>query len=291
MMDDVTPLRLDVDLAPFNSYGLRARCARAFFPNSEEDVRAIFESYPDTKKFLIGSGHNIILARDWYEEDFVIFNGNFSAVRVSGSIMEAQAGAFSKRMSEIALSHSLSGLEVFYDIPSSLGGAVVMNAGAGGEEIMSLVETVRYLDCDTLQVIEAPGSELAFSYRDSMFQRDPRKIVLGARLRLAEGNPIEIRQKMYAIREQRWSKQPRDHPNAGSVFKRPQGRFVGPMIEALRLKGASVGGVHVSEKHAGFIVRHADASGSDLLALIDHVRRRVREEYDVELEIEQRVIL
>jgi UDP-N-acetylmuramate dehydrogenase len=280
----------DLDLSPYNSYGLRSSCARAFFPETEQEVREVYVRHGTEGKILLGSGHNVILARDRYDEDFVIFNGNFDRVRVEDMRMEAQAGAYSAVMSEAAASRGLSGLEMFFDIPSSLGGAVVMNAGASGEEIGDLIETVRFLDLATLEIHEIVADEAEFSYRHSRFQADPNLVVLGARLCLVPADAATVWSRMTAIRDARWAKQPRDLPNAGSVFKRPDGRYVGPMVEELGLKGFGVGGVGVSRKHAGFIVRHGPATGADLLALIEEIRERVRAAFGVDLEVEQRIV-
>lgn len=280
----------NLDLAPYNSYRLHARCARAFFPDSEEEVRDIYCQDSDRRKVLIGSGHNIILSKEWYDEDFIIFNGNFNRIAVSGTVMEAEAGAFSTTMSEVALEQGLSGLEIFYDIPSSLGGAVVMNAGASGEEIKDLLINVRYLDLNTREIHEVSPAEAGFAYRNSLFQADSSKVVLAARLQLRPGEPGAIRQKMDAVKEARWAKQPREYPNAGSVFKRPAGYFVGPMIEEVGLKGHRVGGAVISPKHAGIFVNAGAATGQDLIRLIEHARGRVKAAFGVDLEVEQRVL-
>lgn len=280
----------DLDLTPYNSYRISARCARAYFPESEEDVLDVYERSSASRRVLIGSGHNVILARPWYEEEFVIFNGNFSRVVVEDTTMIAEAGAFSKDMSEIALRHGLSGFEVFYDIPSSLGGAVVMNASSSGDGIEHVLDRVRYLDLEEMRVREISAIEAGLGYRTSMFQDADRRIVLQAWLKLKPGSREDIWAKMEAIRNRRWSKQPRNLPNAGSVFKRPPGRFVGPMIEELRLKGVEVGGFQISEQHGGFIVNRRGGSGSDLLELIELVQDQVRRAFDVELELEQRVL-
>lgn len=280
----------DLDLTPYNSYRISARCARAYFPETEADVLEVYERSSAPRRVLLGSGHNVILARPWYDDEFVIFNGNFSRTGVDDTTMIAEAGAFSKNMSEIALQHGLSGIEVFYDIPSSLGGAIVMNASSSGDGIQNVLEKVRYVDLEEMRVYEVGASEIGLDYRTSFFQDDDSKIILKAWLQLESAKPSDIWAKMEAIRERRWSKQPRNYPNAGSVFKRPPGRFVGPMIDELELKGLSVGGFHVSEKHGGFIVSHAPGTGAELLELIEAIRARVQAAYGVELDLEQRVI-
>lgn len=280
----------NADLTPYNSYRIRTGCARAFFPDNEDDLRAAYETDPEVPKVQLGSGHNVVFAREFYDNDFIILNGTFSQIEVEGSEMEVQAGAFSARMSEVAWEHGLSGLEFLYDIPSSLGGAIVMNAGASGEEIKDLVVSIRYLDLGDGSFREISGEEARFSYRNSIFQRDADKIVVSARLRLRPEERNVIRAKMDAFKTARWAKQPRDLPNAGSVFKRPPGRFVGPMVEALGLKGFRVGDAMVSTKHGGIIVNVGSARGTDVVRVIDHVRERVAAEFGVTLEIEQRIM-
>lgn len=280
----------DLDLTPFNSYRIPARCARAYFPETEADVLEAYERTSTSRRVLLGSGHNVILARPWYDDEFVIFNGNFSRIVVEDAMMIAEAGAFSKEMSETALRNGLSGFEVFYDIPSSLGGAIVMNASSSGDGIQEVLDRVRFLDLEEMRVHEVSASEIGLDYRTSIFQDDDKKVVLKAWLNLRPADRGEIRAKMEAIRLRRWSKQPRNYPNAGSVFKRPPGRFVGPMIDELNLKGLSVGGFHVSKQHGGFIVSHAPGTGAELLELIETVRTQVRTAFGVELDLEQRVI-
>lgn len=279
------------DLTAYNSYRIAARCDVAYFPNTVEEVVGLMAGdLHATPYVLLGSGHNVILAKPHYRTPFLIFHGNLADVSVDGVRLTAGAGTFTQRLCETAAAHSLSGLEVFYDIPSSVGGAVAMNAGGHGEEICDVLAEATYLDVPTGHVIEASNEALQFRYRNSLFQRDPTKIVLSAAFQLRRGDPAAIRAKMEEIKALRWSKQPRQYPNAGSVFKRPPGRFVGPMMDELGLKGHAVAGFRVSPKHGGFIERTGPGSGADLLALIASVRGRVRDAYGLELDIEQRII-
>src|SRR5690606_34378752 len=190
----------------------------------------------------------------------------------------------------LACEKGLSGVEIFYDIPSSLGGAIVMNAGASGEEIKDVLVKVRYLDRSNMQVKEIHKEDMGFEYRNSFFQRNKDKIVLKAWLKLAPKEKFLVRGKMEAIKAQRWAKQPKEFPNAGSVFKRPAGYYVGAIMDELGLKGFTVGGAKISEKHGGFIINFDNCSGKDIIAIITEVKRQVMEKYDVDLEIEQRII-
>jgi UDP-N-acetylmuramate dehydrogenase len=308
------------DLTLFNSYRIPAKCRIAYFPESATDIVELFQSDLSGNRYIVvGSGHNVILASEHYETPFIIFNGNMSHIEVSGETMTLGAGAFTKEVCEMALVHALSGFEMFYDIPSSIGGAIVMNAGAKDEDIAGILETVTYLDVRGQQpsATSAPLREISkqsppspnqeprtmnhepititnqqadFRYRNSIFQDDPTKIILCATFRLRKGDPSRIRKKMEENKAERWAKQPREYPNAGSVFKRPPGRFVGPMLDELGLKGHTHSGFRVSPKHSGFIEKIGTGTCADLLALIKDIQSRVRDRFQVELEIEQRII-
>ncbi|MVN92788.1 UDP-N-acetylmuramate dehydrogenase [Mucilaginibacter aquatilis] len=278
------------NLREYNSYRLSAVCRNAYFPECDEDIRTLF-SDPNAKKIVLGGGYNIILSQDYYDADFVVFSGTYNNISLVGEDkVLCQAGVDMKELSEFALANELTGLEIYYDIPSSLGGAVVMNAGAGGEDIKALLIEVYYYDPNTDTFNTISVSDINFEYRNSFFQKNPEMIVCRALLQLKTGNADEIKAKMDKTKEARWAKQPREFPNAGSVFKRPPGRFVGPMIDELGLKGFAVGGAKVSEKHSGFIINYADAKGSDILSLISSVKAKVQDAFGVDLEVEQRVI-
>lgn len=278
------------DLTNYNSYRIKATCKNAYFPENENDIVSFYNE--NDSYILLGSGHNVILSKEYYDTNFLIFNGNYNKSKINKQtgIVEAEAGITMLRLSELALDNSLSGLEIFYDIPSSLGGAVVMNAGASGEEIKDILIKVRYLDLEDMKIKEIYKSEMGFEYRNSFFQRNTDKVILKVWLQLKEKNKIEIKQKMDLIKEQRYSKQPKEYPNAGSVFKRPKGYYVGAMIDDLQLKGFTIGGAKISEKHGGFIINHNNAKGQDIIDIIIEAKRRVFEKYNVRLEIEQRII-
>lgn len=278
------------DLTEYNSYRLKATCARAFFPDSEQDLISIYSANPNTRKIVLGNGNNVILSKEYYPDAFIIFNGNFDRVKINETIIEAEAGVTLEQLSLLALKHELTGMEIFYDIPSSVGGVVVMNAGASGEEIKDVLIKVRYLDLADMQVKEMLNKDIGFEYRNSFFQKNPDKIVLKAWLKLKHGAAHAIKTKMEETKQKRWAKQPRDLPNCGSVFKRPPGRFVGPMLDELGLKGYAIGGAKISEKHSGFIVNTGTATGADILNLINYVKYLVLAKFQVELQVEQRVI-
>lgn len=279
------------DLTNYNSYRIKAICNRAFFPENEADFVEIFKDSGLDNKVIIGGGYNIIFSKDRYEEDFIIVGESYSSITLEeGNIVVCEAGVSTIELTEFAHANSLSGVEIFYDIPSSLGGAVVMNAGASGEEIKDILVKVRYLDLADMQVKEIYKADIGYEYRNSLFQRETNQVVLKVWLQLQPGDAEEIKNKMETVKEARWAKQPKEYPNAGSVFKRPPGYYVGPMIDELQLKGYRIGGAEVSKKHGGFIINVDHATGQDIIGVIKHVQSKVRERFNVDLEIEQRII-
>ena len=279
------------DLTAYNSYRIKSVCKKAIFPDTEEDIVKFFSDNLDKKPIILGGGCNVIFAQEYYEEDFVIFNDNFSAVNLlENNVIEAEAGLSLLKLSEFALENSLSGLEVFNDIPGTVGGAVIMNAGASGEEIKDVLIKVRYLDLLDMQIKELYNDEIGFEYRNTYFQKNTNNIVLKAWLQLQPKSKSEIESKIQELKSKRWEKQPREFPNAGSVFKRPKGYFVGQMIDELGLKGFIIGGAQISRKHGGFIVNIGNATGKDVLAVINEVKKQVLIRFGVNLEIEQRIV-
>lgn len=280
----------NLNLKNYNAYQIESYCSKAYFPESINDFFYLLSNETSDRKIIIGNGNNIILSKDYYEEAFIIINGCFDSIEVEGTVVQAEAGTTLLQLSKVALENDLTGFEIFYDIPSSVGGAVVMNAGSKAGEIKDILLKVQYLDLTDNQIREISKNEISFEYRNSFFQRNPDKIVLKAWFHLKKGYKEEIESLMERIKRERWEKQPREYPNCGSVFKRPPGRFVGPMLDELGLKGYSVGGAKISEKHSGFIVNMGNASGRDILDLIRFAQDKVKEKFRVVLEVEQRII-
>lgn len=278
------------NLKNYNAYRVESICSKAWFPENETDLLEIFSQNKNKRLIILGNGNNIILSKDYYEEEFIILNGCFDKVTVNNTGMEAEAGATLLQLSETALKHHLTGLEIFYDIPSSVGGAVVMNAGTKEGEIKDILVKVRYLDLTDLQIKEISKEDIGFEYRNSFFQKNTNKIVLKVWFQLKKEKQERIRARMEETKQTRWAKQPREYPNCGSVFKRPKGRFVGPMLDELGMKGFTIGGAKISEKHSGFIINTGNATGEDILAVIKEARQRVKKRFGVDLEVEQRVI-
>ena len=240
----------------------------------------------DTSYMVIGNGSNMLVA-DGGIRGLVIQIG-MSDIRVSGNEITAGAGALMSRVAAEAARAGLSGFETLSGIPGSLGGGLYMNAGAYGGEIKNVVKTVTYIDAEgELHTIDR--DECGFGYRTSVFSKG-RKVIVSAILELRKGEESEIRRAMADYNKRRSDKQPLAFPSAGSVFKRPEGHFAGALIEGAGLKGYRIGGAEVSELHAGFIINRGGATAKDVLALIEHIRKTVKEQYGVELEPEIRLI-
>ncbi len=238
--------------------------------------------------FILGAGSNL-LVRDGGIRGVVIKLGEkLQEVHINDSEVYAQAGIRLSALARTVACNSLSGLEFAEGIPGTLGGAIVMNAGAYGGEMKDVITTVTVVEPGGL-IKTLPASELNFSYRSSSLQ-DSGDMVVAAVMALQKDDPAAIQERMRGFAELRKSKQPLKLPSAGSTFRRPPGYFVGPMLEQLNLKGYQVGGAQISTKHAGFIVNTGDAAAADVLGLIKEVQDRVKEAYGVELKPEIKVV-
>lgn len=232
----------------------------------------------------VGMGSNLLVDDNGLSSFVVKTAPQMNACKVDGTCMTAWAGTPLAQVANVAAEHGLTGLEFAHGIPGSLGGGVVMNAGAYGGELCQVVRSVRVLNRDG-QVEELPAEQCDFSYRYSLFSGG-EYLVLSAVLELQRGEEAAIRSYMAELMAKRKEKQPLEWPSAGSTFKRPQGYFAAALIDQCGLKGASVGGARVSEKHAGFVINSGDATCEDVLKLMDQVREQVFRETGVELEPE-----
>lgn len=260
----------------------------AFPRNRYEIVKIVeFANRENLPWMVLGNSSNIIV-RDGGIRGFVIRMDKLNSVTVSGYTIEAEAGANLIETTKVALFHSLSGFEFACGIPGSVGGAVYMNAGAyGGEIAHILVSTQVLTPAGYVETID--GRDLRFGYRSSILQENGA-IVLSAKFALKPGNHTVIKQEMDRLTHLRELKQPLELPSCGSVFKRPLGHFAGQLIMEAGLKGHRIGGVEVSEKHAGFMVNVADGTAKDYEDLIAHVIEVVKNSSGITLEREVRII-
>ena len=259
------------------------------FPRNQYELKRIvtFANAQEIPWMVLGNSSNIIV-RDGGIEGFVIMFDHFHDIRVNGYVIEAEAGAKLIDVTHVARYHSLTGFEFACGIPGSIGGAVYMNAGAYGGEIAHILQSCKVLtpegEIKTLTV-----EELSFGYRHSKIQ-ETGDVVISAKFALAPGNYDQIDQEMARLTHLRELKQPLEYPSCGSVFKRPVGHFAGQLISEAGLKGHRIGGVEVSEKHAGFMINVDHGTAKDYEDLIAHVIETVEKSAGVTLEREVRII-
>ena len=238
--------------------------------------------------FILGNGSNLLVSDDGYRGMIINIMDNMDSVTVDGRIITAQAGAMLVRVSVMARDNALTGLEFASGIPGTIGGAVYMNAGAYGGEMKNVVKTVRAID-EYGRIYELDSEKMDFSYRHSIVE-ERKLIVLEVTLELEHGSREAIDDRMKELAEARRSKQPLEYPSAGSTFKRPEGYFAGKLIMDAGLRGYSVGGAQVAEKHCGFVINKGGATASDVVELIRDVQHDVDDKFGVTLEPEVRML-
>lgn len=281
--------------------------------NSEKMVTDVIEllrtSY--VPYYIIGNGSNLLVSDSGYRGAIIEFGEAFSNIEItpyktipsidvektscsdtdcsdvdsSAATIYAEAGALIVKVANEAYKNGFTGLEFASGIPGSLGGAIYMNAGAYGGEMKDIVKSVKLYNIETGKVEIKNSEEMQFSYRHSV-AKDRPYVVLGAELSLKSGEKETIKARMDELKTMRVSKQPLEFPSAGSTFKRPEGYFAGKLIEDSGLKGYSVGGAQVSEKHSGFVVNKGNATASDVYQLIKDVQAKVMKDSGVMLEPE-----
>ena len=259
------------------------------FPPHAEALRQGLEllAQAHIPAYVMGRGSNLLVLDGGIAGVVFCLGPQISRIRVEGHRITAEAGASLAALAGEAAANGLSGLEFAAGIPGSVGGAVAKNAGAYDGEMAKCLESARVLDTRG-QLITLSRDELELGYRTSRVTREGL-VVLSATFALNPANKEEIREKMRILNQKRREKQPLEFPSAGSTFKRPAGHFAGKLIEDAGLKGFTIGGAQVSEKHAGFVINRGQATAADILAVIDHCRKQVQQQFGVELEPEVKI--
>ncbi len=288
----------DVPMSRYTTFRVGGNVSYLVNVENEEILIALLELLKnnDMPYYLIGNGSNLLVSDQGYDGVMIRLQGEFLHVReisdgrpddaVGTGFFALQVGAAVSlsRSAQSAAEQGLTGLEFAYGIPGTVGGAIVMNAGAYGGEMCQVVESVRLLDED-LQIVTLKNEEMAFGYRSSILKKKSY-VVLSAELKLYPGDKKDITAKMNTNMSARKEKQPLEYPSAGSTFKRPEGYFAGKLIQDAGLKGYRVGGAQISEKHCGFVINTGNATASDIYRLIRDVQDKVRETSGVILEPE-----
>ena len=258
--------------------------------SSEEQLRKLIPYFENVgiEYFVLGKGSNLLVGDKGYPGVILQISDACQQIEAEGNRLQVQAGAALSKVALFAMERGLEGLEFAAGIPGTVGGGVVMNAGAYGGEMKQVVESVRVLSSEG-EILTLDNDTMEFGYRTSII-RNRNFIVLSVTFRLREGNREEIRARIEDFQKRRMEKQPLNYPSAGSTFKRPEGYFAGKLIEDAGLKGYRVGDVMVSDKHCGFVVNVGEGTYDEARQVIEHVQKTVEEKFHVSLELEVKMI-
>lgn len=277
-------------LAPHTTMKIGGSCDILVRANSEEVLSGILKLCRESAipTFILGKGSNILVSDMGWRGCVILLTDELARISVDGCTVTAFAGASLVSVCKAALENSLTGLEFAYGIPGTVGGALYMNAGAYGGEMSDVVVSARYID-ETGEIREITRDEMELSYRHSFFSQK-NNVILSVTMQLENGDRSAIKARMEELMQKRRDKQPLEYPSCGSTFKRPAGYFAAALIEECGLKGLRVGGAMVSEKHSGFVINYQNATFDDVMAVVNEVKRVVKEKKGVELECEMLIL-
>ena len=279
----------NVNLKDYNTYKIGGIAKYIVKPNKVEDLINLIDylKKENIDFLVIGKGSNIILP----DEDFdgvLILLDNLNKYVIKDNVVEVEAGIGLGTFIINLVNNSLGGLENLCGIPGTLGGAIVGNAGCYGSLISDYLVSVTYLENGTIKTISK--NDCNFSYRDSIFKRDKNKIILSCKFELNKSNKEDMLEVIKENTLKRKNSQPLEYPNAGSVFRNPEGVAAGKLIEDLGLKNYNINGAYVSNKHANFIINKDNAESKDIVTLIEFIQEKVEKEYGIKLILEQEII-
>ena len=285
------PFLCHCPIAGYSTLRIGGSAELAVFPKDRRQLIRALEavSKSGTPYAVVGRGSNLLFPDGEYS-GVLIFTGGVSGCIEEGVELTVEAGTPVAVVANRARNRSLTGAEFLGGIPGTVGGAVFMNAGAYGSDMSAITLSSEYWDMRLGRVERLEGAAHEFAHRFSVYLSHPEWILLSARLRLQEGDMAEIDRRMAEFAQKRRSSQPLSEPNAGSIFKHPTGHFAGRLIEECALKGATVGGAQISQKHAGFIVNRGGATAADVIELIRQIKQTVYNTHGVVLECELRML-
>ena len=284
----LTPQQIfeDEPLCGHTSFKTGGNAAFLVMPETAEQIAELLRILKDTKHIVIGNGSNLLFPDEGYDGVVIALGHNFAKITVDGETITAESGALLSKIANVAAENGLGGFEFAAGIPGSLGGAVYMNAGAYGGEMKDVIISSLCVDKNgTLLTVE----DHKFGYRHSVFS-ETDLVVLSSTIKLYPRDVADIRAEMSELNKRRREKQPLEFPSAGSTFKRPEGHFAGKLIQDAGLMGYRIGGAMVSKKHAGFVINYDNATTSDIINLMEHIKKTVYEQFGVVLEPEVKII-
>ena len=280
----------DASLKKYNTYRIDAKCKYLVLPKDKEEFKLLIKYLNEVefKYIVLGNGSNIILSFDYYDGVVILLN-KLNELKISGESIEVGAGYSLQKLALETSNLGLEGLEFATGIPGLVGASIAMNAGAYNNSLSEVVTSVLVLNKD-LEFVTMTNKEMKFSYRDSFFKQNKDYYIISANINLRQGEKQEILERVSKRRVKRLETQPLDMPSAGSVFRNPEGMHAGALIENCGLKGFSIGGAQISEKHANFIINTGNATGKEIIQLINRAKEDVQKKYNIELILEQIVI-
>ncbi len=280
----------DVSLKKYNTYRIDIKAKYIVFPQNKDQLLKILKHLKQNKiKYLVlGNGSNIILTMDYYD-GVIIKLDNLNNINIQGQEIEVEAGCFLPQLAKQISDYNLSGLEFASGIPGQIGASIAMNAGAYNKDMASIVTSVTVINPHLQEQTFFP-KDLKFKYRSSFLKENEDYIVIKATLKLEKGNKEEIISLMQDRQKRRLASQPLEYPNSGSVFRNPPDNYAGFLIENCHLKNYHINDAYISDKHANFIINKGKATGKDIVNLITYIQKKVKEKYNIELILEQKII-
>ena len=281
----------NVSLSKCTTYRVGGKCLCMVFPKNVQALRKTLSILKDenVKYKVIGNGSNLLFSSKVYDGVIIRLDELNEVEFLTPTKIRVEAGYSLVKLSMLAAKKGLAGLEFASGIPGTVGGAVYMNAGAYKSDMGYIVQDVTVLTPD-LRIVKLENKEMDFHYRTSFLQKHPGYICLEAVVRLEKGDKSAIEEVIRDRRKRRMESQPLEYPSAGSVFRNPEGMSAWKLIDDAGLKGYSIGGAKVSEKHANFIINYDHATGEDVKNLIEYVRSTVKEKFDIDLKVEQEFV-
>lgn len=277
----------NLSLATLTSWKTGGEAAAVFIPENKEELMEAVKIGKEAGIFyLLGNGTNVLAPEEGIPYPIIKLGKGFGKIEINGTQVTAGASASLIGLALVCVSKSLAGFEFASGIPGSVGGAVIMNAGAQGSEIKNVLVSVEAYDVYEEKYITFTNSEMKYEYRNSFLKNNPRYIVVDAQFSLNNGDEESLREVIKKNKEERLLNQPWEYPNAGSVFKNPPGKSAGKLIEDAGLKGFRINDAQISEKHGNFIVNRGNATSRDIINIIMHVEKVIKEKYNINLERE-----
>lgn len=280
----------EANLKRYNTYRLETIAKYLIFPKTKTELLELLKylTSNNEKYIALGNGSNVIFKEDYYDGAVIILS-KLNQISINDNIIEVDAGYSLQKLALEACNLGLTGLEFACGIPGFIGASIAMNAGAYNSSLSEIVETVEVIN-PNFEIVTMTKEDLEFDYRNSLFKKEKKYIIVSAKLKLEHGNKEEILERINKRRIKRLETQPLDMPSAGSVFRNPPTLHAGALIEQVGLKGHNINGAEVSTKHANFIVNAGGAKGNDIVKLIEKAKEEVKKEFNVDLILEQIII-